>query len=1354
MMWKRGILYVFTLLVFVSRQFAFQANEDDEFSLQYFDISTGLSNNYVSKIIKDDLGFLWLACEGGINRFDGENIKILRPNERYSQLENENIETLFKDSSGNIWVGTKSGGIAVYDPILDQFENYNNRLNPERTYRVLRVTDFAEDHEGNVWVATWGEGLFRLDPNQQQPTARFLEEKAVLGLVTDTYGNVWAVSKNELHKYDPSEKRLVSFDQDYGEAMAIYYEKNKETLLIGSGKGLFAFNTRNYHIEELPASVAFGLKGINAINVDRLGRIWTGSWTKGLHLSSPDWKSFNKVSLLPNHLSNSNYETVLDILVEDHNGVVWVSTGYGGVLRISPAGSVKYTANTFENDVNLPDNNIQSVIKDSNGALWCGTWGGGIGYSRDERNFIHLPGTKGLKVSSFAEFGEWMLAGTKAGVFVYKMGEPENGPVEHLLKSNKIKEVFLDSRERIWVGTQREGLFLLNRKKGRFTTIHHFAEGVEFKSGLQSNRISKVIEDTNGTIWVGTYNGLYSFDERSTSFIRRDDNLGGHFPSVIILSIMFSLGQDLWVGVPGGLLHLQIQDDTLRFVRKYNAEDGLKNDYITAVSQDQSSSIWFSTASGIATIPAGGEAVINLAGAQGGVHSMNINSYYNDGEKIYFGSSDGLLTLNPLQMDLKVDSLEIAFTSLKVDNVEVRAGDVVNGRKILAKSISYADEIKLTHRESIMSLGFVSNDFGDRENLKYKYRIAGLNDSWIDNGSKSEISFIDLDAGSYTLELRASKDGVSWGAIKQIKINVLPPPWKSNWAYGIYILFLSAIAVYISRFFVNRAELEANLELARMNEVKETELSNAKLKFFTNISHELRTPLTLIMSPIAEILNRRSLDTDVRESLNYVDKNAKKLFDLINQLLDFRKADQGQLKLKVAQGNFVKFIREIYLTFKGYAEAEVVQYTFDTSSEQILLAYDRDKMEVVICNLLSNAFKFLGKNGTVQISVTEDEHNCYISVIDNGKGISEENLAKIFDRFYQIKGTQSSSIIGSGIGLSLSKKIVSLHSGDIEVRSKPRKGTSFIVTLPKGVDHFQPEDMIEGFEDSEAISGYEKESGNVDTGLELSDLSIDDGKINILVVDDNLDIRNYLESIFEKEGYHVLKAENGLEGKDLAFSQVPDIIISDVMMPEMDGLEMCRILKGDLRTSHIPVILLTARTSKVYEIEGLDHGADDYVSKPFDASVIRSRIASQVENRRKVRSYLINKVRFKPNTVHRAVNKEEKFIQDVSGLIESSIQDAEFNIEGLADELCMSQSTLYRKIKSLTGFSIAGFVRSIRLKKAAEILIAEDIKLSAVAYSVGFNDYKYFKKTFTEQFGLSPRDYRQNKLDELQKQLE
>ncbi|NQZ76762.1 MAG: response regulator, partial [Ekhidna sp.] len=1188
---------------------------------------------------------------------------------------------------------------------------------------------------------------------QQQPNARFLEGKAVIDLVTDTYGNVWAVSRNELHKYDPSENRLVSFDQEYGEAMAVHYEGSNETLLIGSVKGLFAFNTRNYQIEELPASEALSFRGINAINVDNLGRIWAGSWTGGLHLSSPDWSDFEKISLLPSHLTNSNYETVLDILIEDHNGVVWVSTGYGGVLRISPASSVKYTANTFENDVNLPDNNIQSVIKDSNKALWCGTWGGGIGYSRDERNFVHLLGTRGLKVSSFAEFDQWMLAGTKAGVFVYRVDQPESGPIEQLLKSNKIKEVFLDSQRRIWVGTQQKGLFLLERKNGKFSATQRFAQEGKDKSGLQSNRISKVTEDADGTIWVGTYNGLYSFDEDNIQFVRRDDGLQELFPSVIILSIM-SYEDHLWVGVPGGLLQLQIEDDSLNFVRKYNTEDGLKNDYITAVSQDQRSSIWLSTASGIATIPAGGKAVINLTGAQGGVHSMNINSYHNDGEKIYFGSSNGLLTISPLQIDLRVDSSEIVFTSLKVDNLEVRVGDVVNDRVMLSKSISYEDEITLTHRESIMSLQFVSNDFGDRENLKYEYRIAGLNDSWIDNGSNTEISFIGLDAGSYTLELRASKNGVSWGAIKQIRINVSPAPWNSNWAYGIYVLVLIAIVVYISRFFVNRAKLEANLELARMNEVKETELSNAKLKFFTNISHELRTPLTLIMSPISDILNKKSLDSEVRERLNYVDKNAKKLFDLINQLLDFRKADQGQLKLRVAQGNFIKFLQEIFLTFKGYAEAEGVEYGFHTSSDQITLAYDRDKMEVVICNLLSNAFKFLDKNGAVQISVSEDEQNCYISVIDNGKGISEENVAKIFDRFYQIKGTQSSSVIGSGIGLSLSKKIVTLHSGDIEVRSQLGKGTSFIVTLPKGVDHFQPEDMIEGFEDSESIAGYDKGTSTVETGIELADLSIDDGKINILVVDDNLDIRNYLESIFDKEGYNVLKAENGLEGKDLALEQVPDIIISDVMMPEMDGLELCRILKEDLRTSHIPIILLTARTSKVYEIEGLDHGADDYVTKPFDASVIRSRVASQVENRKKVRSYLINKIRFEPNAVHRAVDKEEQFIHDVSAIIEGSIQDTDFSIEALADELCMSQSTLYRKIKSLTGFSIAGFVRSIRLKKSAEILIAEDIKLSAVAYSVGFNDYKYFKKTFTEQFGLSPRDYRQNKLDELQKQLE
>lgn len=1316
-----------------------------EYYLEYIDISSGLSNNYVSKIVEDNFGMMWFACEGGVNRYDGNHFKIIRPNERYlGNLLNENIETIFIDSKEFIWVGTKSGGVSRYSQAEDQFINFNETIRQGKNIPTIRITDIAEDKQGNIWIATWGLGLYKISSTNYEIADSFLNGKIVQDVEVDDFGNVWATTNNRIHKYDPSEGRLINLESPIGVGMALFYDSISEKLLIGSSEGLFSFDIGDYSIEEFEQSVSLDFRRINAINVDKKGRIWTGSWSQGLYLSSPERDSFKKFSLMPSSQNNSNYEIVLDILI-DHNDQVWIGTGFGGIVKLSPRKSIAYIANEFDNDINLPDNNIQAVTKDSYGALWCGTWSGGIGYSLDKKQFQTLKVAGGAKVSSFLQLGDTMLVGTSNGLLWYNIKSLKNGSFGKSFKRKKIKDIFLDSKQRLWIGTQQNGLFLYNFQKDK-----SLKKGVKFWSNstkpneLNSDRISKTVEDKQGRIWIGTYNGLYLFSASDTTFSRKDNIEIGKFPSVIVLSLLPTASDDLWVGMPGGLLKTTLIDDSLEILDTYNSDKGLNNDYITGITKDVNGDIWMSNTSGIATIRKENNAIINLTLNQENSYAMNINSYFNDGNQIYFGSSNGLFFFDPLQIDPLDSAPILIFNNLKIDNKEVDVGEEINKRVVLKQSMPFTDEVKITHKESIISIGFVSSDFQDRANLNYYYRVLGLQDNWIDNGNSTEINFIGLDAGNYSLEIKSTRDKVHFSDISSIDVTVIPPPWLSTWAFIIYILLLVIFTILISQFFVNRTKLKANLAMAKLSTVKEHELNEAKLRFFTNISHELRTPLTLILSPITDILGNSRLKPEMKERLTYVEKNAQRLLDLINQLIDFRKADQGELKLKVATGDFVNFAKEIFLSFKGYAETQKVIYDFKSSLDSIELTFDRDKMEIVLCNLLSNAFKFTSEKGEITLLIEEAQDQCVITVKDTGKGISKEYQEKIFNRFFQIQDSESLKVVGSGIGLSLSQRIAQLHQGNIDVKSGIGMGSEFTVTIPKGKDHFDESLFIEDFQNSENIKGYGKDYAEVTTYESVTEGST----MRLLIIDDNKDILSYLKILFQEDGYNIETASNGIEGKKIAEEIIPDLIVSDVMMPEMDGIELCKHLKNNIETSHIPIILLTARTSTVYEVDGLDTGADDYVHKPFDAKVIRSRVASQLENRKKVRAHLINKIRFESTPKIKPVNREEKFIHDLSATVEKSIQDELFSIESLADEFCMSQSTLYRKIKSLTGLSIAGFIRSIRLKKATEILITEDIKLSAVAYSVGFNDYKYFKKSFTQQYGVSPKEYRENALRE------
>ena len=647
--------------------------------------------------------------------------------------------------------------------------------------------------------------------------------------------------------------------------------------------------------------------------------------------------------------------------------------------------------------------------------------------------------------------------------------------------------------------------------------------------------------------------------------------------------------------------------------------------------------------------------------------------------------------------------------------------------------------------------------------------MEGYDRNWYEAVNIRTAHYSKIPPGDYTFWVQGSNNDGLWNdKTASIKVTVLPPIWKTWWAVGIYVLIIAGITTVLYKNIINRERLKSNLQLERSNREHSEKLYRSKIQFFTNLSHELRTPLTLIIGPLEKLISMHEGSRFLREQLYVINQNAHRLLRLVNQLLDFRKAESGNLKLKVAQGNIIKFIREIILSFQGYASQKQIELKFNSGQDNIQVYFDRDQMEKVIFNLLSNALKYTPESGEIRVDIHKLDKNRFkdhpdapsqknsyfkegyveIAVRDNGKGIAEIYQKDIFKRFYSIENHENHDDIGTGIGLSLSKTLVELHHGNIAVDSKEGEFTCFRIRLPLGKPALDDDNFLQGFRDSEDIYNYRKTENGYDTveteslkHPQTDDLEQENERPILLIIEDNNDVRNYIASIFEAD-YKLHEAKDGLEGYDLAQKIIPDLIISDVMMPKVDGISLCHKLKSEYKTSHIPIILLTARTSLIFKIEGLETGADDYITKPFNASIIKVRAKNLITSRKILREHFLNSDPMKIEPSHVSyTSKDEIFLNGAIKIVEENMSDTTFTVEYLGRELGMSRMQLYRKLKSLTGYSANEFIRLLRLKRAAQLLKHNQMTISEITYEVGFTDLQYFRSCFKRQYGVNPSEY-------------
>jgi ligand-binding sensor domain-containing protein/signal transduction histidine kinase/DNA-binding response OmpR family regulator len=1317
-------------------EFKFYYNNQDD--------SSSISDNQINVIVEDSRDILWIGTGNGLNRFDREKDRFVRfktGTENYS-LSNEYIKTICEDSEGNIWVGT-SRGVNILNVETGIVKKTLNIPGLEHSGRSLNVENIFEDSEKQIWVGT-RSGLYRSkDGKLEAYQLRSLQNDPspvwVRKIMEDRQGNFWISTEEDgFFKLNSQTKEVVNYVHNWSDWNSL-------------------LNNR-----------------VRTMFEDEEGRIWIGT-REGLSIFYPQSNEFQNYIYNRYDPTSLSHWSIRDISSDNANGI-WIATYAGGLNYYHPKGSIfSHITGEYGTNNTLSSNKISSMLMDKEEILWIGTEGRGLNrYDKNLGAFQHFRNPTNVGSAAFSNiksiteadngifwigsFGGLSSFDQKTGSYTNFVHKPQD---TNSLSFNQIHSTLIDKSGNLWLGTNGGGLDLYDRELKIFK---HFPASDDPSIPVSSN-INVILESKDGKLWMGTQAGLDCFDPITMKFCELPDIYGPRriLPSFRILCLFEDSRGRLWIGSEGrGLGVLNRNDYSIRYFSK---DDGLPSNVVNAILEDDKSNIWISTNRGLSRLSfdeslGDEETRISIRnfneseGLQGLQFYPRCASQDSEGV-LYFGGVNGYNAFIPDNISDTLTLTPIVFTDFKIKYVSAKIDEEGSP---LTKDISETSYVKLDYSQREFSITFAGLNYLNPENVYYSYRLDGMNDDWIDLGHQRTITFAFMKAGEYELKVRASDNPNVWGDnYSSIAIELLPSPWKTWWAYMLYTLVGLAIFATIMNYTLRWMRMKNKLALEYVSREKEEELHQMKSRFFTDISHELRTPLTLILTPLENLVSELKDNFKLRNQLMMIQRNGKRMLALINQLLDLRKYETGHMDMEVASGNVAKFFQETTLSFREIAHLKGIQFSFTTTKPEIEAWYDRNKLEIVLYNLLSNAIKATKAGGEIAVEVSETSMNSKdfvkISVQDSGKGIPMELVNKIFNRFYQVDSKETGGALSTGVGLNLAKSMIELHGGSIDVESSLAKSdtpghTVFTILLPKGKDHFEADHIVEDFKTSEDETLYQKELLNsevlidrVESGSKELDQILEKSKdkLSMVIVEDNPEVCMFVKDLFTTK-FKVQTAFNGREGLDLILKNPPDIIISDVMMPEMDGIELCRLVKTDKRVSHIPVILLTARTAVTFKHEGLETGADDYILKPFSAEFLGIRVSNLIRQRQIMQEHFFSSSMLKPEGLA-LTSADEKIMQKAIDNIEQNIDDPDLNVDSLSREVGLSRVHFYRKIKFLTNLTAVEFIRSIRLKKAAQFIENGNYNVSEIRYKVGILDAEYFRVSFKKQFGMTPREY-------------
>jgi len=1334
--------------------------QPNKYQFSQLHISSGLSHNQINSILKDRQGFMWFGTLSGLNRYDGYKFKVFKHSAKDSTtLNDDNILNIQSGPENKLWINTRAGYV-IYDPAKERFDRHPERYLKSKGIRGT-LTDVRSNDYGLFYIIT-SAGLYQLA--EQGGRAKIVVSAGrapFTGLAIADNGSIWVADASGLvEQYRAgSHERLFSRKIADEASYKLFIDRDEDVWLYSADKpkGAYLIASANKSVKHYSTSgnPRLNTNNIYSISQDDKGTIWLGTDHGGINLLN---KKQNTLSFLISREADekSIAQNSTPVIYKDNAGIMWVGTFKKG-LSYYHESIIKfphYRHRPFEPN-SLPYDDVNRFVEDKQGNLWIGTNGGGLIYFDRQRNtfktYRHNPADKNslsndVVVSLWIDREEKLWVGTYFGGLDcfdgkkfsnYRHSEAD----ESSLSDDRVWEIMEDSAGRLWVGTLHGGLDLFDRKTKSFT---HFRLGD--RNSVKSNYINALLEDKAGNIWIGTDSGVDVLQKKTGRFTHYSASAktDGGLSNNNILSLIEDSRGLIWIGTQDGVTVYDPRKAQFKVLRTQN---GLPDNTVLTILEDRGGHIWLSTTKGISELILSSRGdgfqfrfrnYDDLDGLQGLEFNENAALRTSRGELI-FGGANGFNLFHPQTIKTNKQSPTVVFTDFQLFNKSVEPGQLIEGNTILKESIALTRNIQLNYDQNFFSVEFAALNFANAAKNKYAYMLEGFNDRWFSTDSRDrKATFTNLDPGEYTFKVRALNDNGVWSSEEaRLKIKILPPFWKTTPAYILYILAVAGFLYYLRQRGIRKLKAQFALEQERKSAQQMHELDMMKIKFFTNVSHEFRTPLALILAPLDKLL-KENPEENARMHLTLMQRNARRLLNLVNQLMDFRKMEVKELKLQPLEDDIIRFAYESFQSFSDLAEKKNIKYTFRSELGSFVTNFDHDKLERIFFNLLSNAFKFTSEGGQISMSMQCELHedktsNVEIRIEDTGIGIPADKQEKIFERFFQHDVPGSMVNQGSGIGLSITREFVQLHQGTIRVESEPGKGSCFVIVLPLKAISVNSNEVLfeESFTSPKLVSHFENHAEEP--------VKLNHKKPTILLIEDNDDFRFYLKDNL-RQFYNILESSNGKTGWNKALSMHPDLIVSDVSMPELNGIDLCAKLRADSRTSHIPIILLTALMGEEQVLRGIETGANDYMTKPFNFEILLSKIKNLLIRQESMRKTYQKQVEVLPSDVE-VQSADERFIQQALRIIEKNISNSDFSVEEFAKEMFMSRVALYKKLLQLTRQTPIEFIRSIRLKRAAKLLEKSQLTVAEIAYEAGFTNPKTFAKYFKAEFGLLPSSY-------------
>jgi signal transduction histidine kinase/ligand-binding sensor domain-containing protein/DNA-binding response OmpR family regulator len=1336
---------------------------------------------------------MWFGTYDGLNRYDGYEFKVFRNKFNDStSLPHNYIYAINEDLQNNLWVGTGQG-VGIYTNLTSTFHPayYVGNDNKIRGKITWSINVIKTDADGNVFTGTNGGGLFIRFKNRDVAVQLLIKKGAnetadynVQAITADKKHRLWLYIKDVglcLFDYAAGKIRLVNNTLKAASCLAADEE---EKLWIGTNKGLYKYSIASNSLVASynEASGQLTSDNLTSLSFDKTNNLWIGTEGGGINILNPATGKTDYI--LPGEGRNKLSSESVFAIYEDKESRKWLGTVKGGINIIDPK---KTRFQTIAHDPLNPNsliyNFVSSFYEDGDKNLWIGTDGGGMSiWNRRQNsftNFRHDPGkNNSLSNNSVTCIKKdylnniWMATfGGGINRFNRAAGSFERFKCINDVTGEENKNAWLlleDHEQNLWASTFGDGrLYRFSRSQNRFEVF-----------GQELYDLIALMEDRNGTLWAGNSHQLISIDKQN----KKHNYYETGKP---VRTIYEDKKGNFWIGSEGGgLILFDRKQGKIAF--RYSDADGLCNNAVLNILEDDRGYLWLSTFNGLSEFNPADKSFKNFYkddGLQSNQFLYNAALRLQSGEAV-FGGIKGFNIFFPDSLHSRTSAPPVLLTGLRINNTPVTK----ESRYVTKISGDKIDVLKIPFNEAVLSFDFAALEYSAPGKISYACYLEGWDKGWNYTGNLRTANYTHLSEGSYVLRIKATNAEGVWNSQQvRLKVIVLPPWYRSWWAYAIYLIMAGAAIVIYQRYRVNQAKLKYEVALANLNAEKERaelekertereraqaefektqaqyqmekaeretervinerekEINEKRLSFFTNVSHEFRTPLTLIINPIKDLLDKKNSKKEETGDLNIIYRNARRLLSLVDQLLLFRKADAGADKLKVTRLNFYTLCKEVYLAFVQQAKALKIDYEFECANEKVEIYADREKMEIILYNLISNALKYTPQGGKVIFTVTETDENVEVRVADSGYGIPKETGDKLFERFYQVQEKGIPTKAGFGIGLYMVKHFVESHKGKISYESEPGNGTTFFIQLQKGKEHFSDQTI---FDETANETVFLKELVE-DQAAVIDNKDLKEGKKELealinenqsrLIVDDDEQIRQYIARIFMNK-FAVYQAINGEEGLNLAQQYIPDIIISDVNMQGMSGIDLCKTLKESTSLSHIPVILLTGSSSTETKLQGVEGGADDYITKPFEKELLVARVASLLKSRTTLQKYFYNEITLQQNPLKISAEYKE-FLEKCMAIVERHLDDNNFSIRTLASEIGMSHSNLYKRVKSISGQSVNAFIRFIRLRKAAELLINTNNNVNETAAQVGFNDVKYFREQFSKLFGMNPSEY-------------